>query len=54
MVVLDTIRSKLLTNLHTVNESTYVIKLNPPYDLMVDLDKILIRSGRTYSTRTAQ
>ncbi len=42
IVVLNAICSEFVTNLRAGNDSTPVIKLNPPYDLMVDLDKILI------------
>ncbi len=51
IVVLNAICSEFVTNLRAGNDSTPVIKLNPPYDLMVDLDKILIGRGdriRTY------
>lgn len=45
IVVLNAICSEFVTNLRAGNDSTPVIKLNPPYDLMVDLDKILIGRG---------
>ena len=45
ILVLDAICNEFVTNLRAGNNSTPVIKLNPPYDLMVDLDKILIGRG---------
>ena len=45
IVVLNAICSEFVTNLRAGNDSTPVITLNPPYDLMVDLDKILIGRG---------
>jgi DNA invertase Pin-like site-specific DNA recombinase len=45
IVVLNAICSEFVTNLRAGNNSTPVIKLNPPYDLMVDLDKVLIGRG---------
>jgi DNA invertase Pin-like site-specific DNA recombinase len=51
IVVLNAICNEFVTNLRAGNDTTPVIKLNPPYDLMVDLDKILI--GRGERTRTS-
>lgn len=45
IVVLNAICSEFVTNLRAGNDSTPVIKLDPPYDLMVDLGKILIGRG---------
>jgi hypothetical protein len=45
---LEAICDELVTNLRAGNDSTPVIKLNPPYDLMVDLDKVTI--GREQPT----
>lgn len=42
IVVLNAICSEFVTNLRAGNDAVSVIKLNPPYDLMVDLDKVLI------------
>ena len=50
IVKLDAICNELVTNLRAGNDSVSVIKLNPPYNLLVDLDKILI--GRGERTRT--
>ena len=47
---LDAICKELVTNLRAGNDSVPVIKLNPPYDLMVDLSKI--STGRGERTRT--
>lgn len=44
-MVLNAIYSEFVTNLRAGNDSTSVIKLNPPYDLMVDLDKVLVGRG---------
>lgn len=44
IIKLDTICSELVTNLEAANDSTPVIKLNPPYNLLVDLAEI--SSGR--------
>ncbi len=40
IMVVDAICREFVANLHAGNDSVSVIKLNPPYDLMVDLDKI--------------
>lgn len=45
IVVLNAICSEFVTNLRAGNGSTLVIKLNPPYDLMVDLDKVVTGRG---------
>ncbi len=50
ILVLDAICSEFVTNLRAGNDSTPVIKLNPPYDLMVDLSKV--STGRGERTRT--
>ncbi len=47
---LDAICKELVLNLRAGNDSIPVIKLNPPYDLMVDLSKI--STGRGCQTRT--
>lgn len=44
IIKLDAICSELVTNLEAANDSTPVIKLNPPYNLLVDLAEI--SSGR--------
>lgn len=40
----DTIYQELVLNLRVGDNAVSVIKLNPPYDLMVDLDKV-VRGG---------
>ncbi len=50
IVVLNAICSEFVTNLRAGNDSTPVIKLNPPYDLMVDLDKVTIGRGERIRT----
>jgi DNA invertase Pin-like site-specific DNA recombinase len=45
IVVLNAICSEFVTNLRAGNDSTPVIKLNPPYDLMVDLSKVVTGRG---------
>lgn len=45
ILVLDAICSEFVTNLRAGNNSTPVIKLNPPYDLMVDLSKVTTGRG---------
>lgn len=45
IVVLNAICNEFVTNLRAGNNSTPVIKLNPPYDLMVDLSKVTIGRG---------
>lgn len=40
IMVLDTICGEFVANLRAGDDSTSVIKLNPPYNLMTDLDKI--------------
>ncbi len=50
IMVLDTICSEFVANLRAGNDSTSVIKLNPPYDLMTDIDEI--SNGRGERTRT--
>ncbi len=47
---LDAICNELVTNLRAGNDSVSVIKLNPPYNLLVDLAEI--SSGRGERTRT--
>jgi hypothetical protein len=50
IVVLNAICSEFVTNLRAGNDSVSVIKLNPPYNMLVDLAEILI--GRGERTRT--
>ena len=50
IMVLDTVCSEFVANLRAGNDSTSVIKLNPPYNLMIDLDEI--STGRGRRTRT--
>lgn len=45
IVVLNAICSEFVTNLRAGNDSTPVITLNPPYDLMVDLGKVVTGRG---------
>lgn len=45
ILVLDAICSEFVTNLRAGNDNTPIIKLNPPYDLMVDLDKVSTGRG---------
>lgn len=45
IMVIDAICREFVTNLRAGNDSTSVIKLNPPYDLMVDLDKVTTGRG---------
>ena len=45
---LDAICNELVTNLYAKDDCISVIKLNPPYNLMVDLSKI--SSGRNLTT----
>lgn len=40
IMVVDAICREFVTNLRAGNDSVSVIKLNPPYDLMVDLSKV--------------
>lgn len=40
IMVVDAICREFVTNLHAGNDTTSVIKLNPPYDLMVDVAEI--------------
>lgn len=42
IVVLNAICYEFVTNLRARNDSVSVIKLNPPYDLMVDWTKFLL------------
>lgn len=42
ITILDTICKELVTNLRAGNDSISVIKLNPPYSLLVDLSEISI------------
>ncbi len=44
-------RNELVTNLRAGNDSVSVIKLNQPYDMMVDLAEI--STGRGERTRTS-
>ena len=46
----DTVYQELVLNLRAGDDCVSVIKLNPPYDLLVDLDKVSL--GRGYRTRT--
>ena len=46
----DEVYKEMVLNLRVRDDSAPVIKLNPPYDLMVDLSKIV--SGRGERTRT--
>ncbi len=50
ILVLDAICSEFVTNLRAGNDNNPVIKLNPPYNMLVDLTKI--SSGRGERTRT--
>lgn len=50
ILVLNAICTEFVTNLRAGDNSTPVIKLNPPYDLMADLDKVI--TGRGERTRT--
>ncbi len=45
IMVLDTICSEFITNLRAGNDSTPVIKLKPPYNLMTELDEISTGRG---------
>lgn len=45
ILVLDAICNEFVTNLRAGNDSTPVIKLNPPYNLMVDLSKVTTGRG---------
>jgi site-specific DNA recombinase len=45
ILVLDAICNEFVTNLRAGNDSTPVIKLNPPYNLMADLPEILTGRG---------
>lgn len=45
IIAIDAICREFITNLRAGNDSTPVIKLNPPYDLMVDLSKISTGRG---------
>ena len=45
----DTVYQELVLNLRAGDDCVSVIKLNPPYDLLVDLDKVSL--GRGYRTR---
>ena len=47
---LQGICNELVTNLRAGNDTTPVIKLNPPYDLLVDLSEI--STGRGERTRS--
>ena len=46
----DTVYSELVLNLRVGDDAVSVITLNPPYDLMVDIDKV--RSGGEDGIRT--
>lgn len=46
----DAVCDELVLNLRVANDAVSVIKLNPPYDMLVDLTKI--STGRGYRTRT--
>ena len=50
LVQQDAICNELVSNLRAGNDSIPVIKLNPPYNLLVDLDEM--SSGRGERTRT--
>lgn len=45
IMVIDAICREFVTNLRAGNNATPVIKLNPPYDLMVDLGKVTTGRG---------
>ena len=45
IMTLDTICNEFVANLRAGDDSTPVIKLNPPYDLMVDLQNDLYGRG---------
>lgn len=45
IIKLDTICNELVSNLRAGNDSVSVIKLNPPYNMMVDLSKITYGRG---------
>ena len=45
IMTLDTICNEFVANLRAGDDSTPVIKLNPPYDLMADLPEILTGRG---------
>ena len=45
IMTLDTICNEFVANLRAGDDSTPVIKLNPPYDLMVDVAKIPLGRG---------
>lgn len=47
----DTVCNELVLNLRVANDAVSVIKLNPPYDMLVDLTKI--STGRGERTRTS-
>ena len=50
IMTLDAICNELVTNLRAGNDSVSVIKLNPPYNLLVDLDKVSLgRGDRTWT-----
>ncbi len=50
IMTFDTICNEFVANLRAGDDSTPVIKLNPPYNLMVDLEKV--PSGRGERTQT--
>ncbi len=50
IMVIDTVCREFVTNLRAGNDTVSVIKLNPPYNLMTDLDEISY--GRGERTRT--
>lgn len=47
----DAVCDELVLNLRVANDAVSVIKLNPPYDMLVDLTKI--STGRGERTRTS-
>ena len=52
-MVVGAICREFVTNLRASNDSTPVIKLNPPYDLMMDLDKVSFGRGDRISALRA-
>ena len=46
----DAVYQEVVSNLRVANNSVSVIKLNPPYNLMVDLSKISLGRGERTQT----
>lgn len=44
-MVIDSVCREFVTNLRAGNDTVSVIKLNPPYNLMTDLDEISYGRG---------